>query len=281
MKNLLEINNVDLIEIGREMWDLAAWKTRDELDTIFLHADAVFHFGAFVPRAPEKSIETDEEVLKNVFDVNVRSCVAIAEWALYRNLPVIYLSGATVYRDPHALNIVEEADKAVDSFGGWYGFSKYLAEQIFAHFVSKGLKAIILRPSSIYGTGMPNDRLVARFIQMALRGENIVITEPIANSVNFIHASDVANAAFQAFNKESWGTFNIAANRNETIFEVATQCVAQIGQGAVEIIENTENLAPFTRFDLNYDKARQSFDYKASVDIVNGIAAMIDEKTII
>ena len=281
MKALLELNKVKIIEVDRNMWDLATWKTHDEIDAVFPHAEAIFHFGAFVPRASANNIDANNTVIRDVFDINVRSCVAIAEWALHKNVPVVYLYGATVYRDPHALNIVEEAEKTTNSFGGWYGFSKYMAEQVFDHFVHRGLKVIILRPSSIYGVGMPNDRLVARFIQMASEGQKITVTEPVTNSVNFIHASDISNAALQALNKESWGTFNIAANRNVSILEVASECVSQIGRGTVEIVKSTANLDPFTRFDLNYDKAKRSFDYKPSIDIIDGITAMIDGKTII
>lgn len=276
MNMLLEKKHFNVINVDRTVWDLTQWKSFGELDQIFLTTEAIFHFGAVVPQANNNFHEAKHSLINDIFDANIRACACLAEWALSRDVPVVFLSGATVYKDPHALNITEDADKTTNSFGGFYGFSKYMAEQMFDHFISNGLKSILLRPSSIYGTGMVKERLVAKFVGLAVEGKIIEIIEPVNNSVNFIHASDVALAALLAFEKQAWGTFNIAANKNISLNELANKCIELAGRGSVEVINNKVKTKPFVRFDLNCNKARNQFGFESKVDIENGIKAMLE-----
>ena len=281
MTALLEKNKFNIVNVDREIWDLSEWKSFEELDAIFSGIDAVFHFGAYTPSASTANHKPDQRSTSTIFDVNIRSCACLAEWASSRNIPVIFLSGATVYRDPHAFNILECAEKTTKTFGGFYGFSKYMAEQILDHYIATGLRAVILRPSSIYGTGMPKDRLIAAFVRLAEQGDVISIVEPVDNKINLIHASDVAHAALQAYEKRAWGTYNIAASRNVTINELANQCVELAGKGMVKVIQADSITAKFVRFDLNYDHAKNRFGYKPGVDIGEGIKGMLENKIII
>lgn len=281
MSKLLENKHYRVIEINRSIWDLSEWKSFSELDDIFMNIEAIFHFAAYTPLVSTNENNFNHSSIAQLFDVNIRSCTCLAEWASIRNIPVMFLSGATVYRNPHALNILESNEKTTDSFGGFYGFSKYMAEQFFDHFMAKGLQAVLLRPSSIYGTGMPVDRLVATFVNTAKQGDVIKIIEPISNKVNFVHASDVANAALLAFEAGAWGTYNIAGSSNITINKLANYCVELVGSGSVEVIKNDNKRNAFTRFDLNYERARNQFGYRPKVDIKDGVKSMIEGDIIV
>src|SRR5205085_5928207 len=93
---------------------------------------------------------------------------------------------------------------------GLYGLSKLLAEQLLDSLVGQGLKLCVLRPSSIYGAGMPETRMVASMLARARRNEEIRLTPPVQDRINLVHASDVAAAAVAALKAEAWEIFNVA-----------------------------------------------------------------------
>ena len=205
MVSLLKSKGIPVKAVTRQERDLTEWKSFDDLDHIFGSVLVIFHFGAHLPYNDSKN---DNRQTQQIFDANIRSCLNLAEWAKLRNIPIVFLSGAVVYKNSHASRIIETDPKVVNGFGGFYGYSKLLAESIFGHLSAEGLKCIILRPSSIYGYGLPSEKLVQNYIDMASSNSDIRITGH-KNRINLIHAYDVATAAFSAYKNESWGIFNI------------------------------------------------------------------------
>lgn len=265
----LEADSIDYVALNREQWDLSEWKPESELDDMLGGVDAIIHLGAAVPSACKT------KTIQDLFDSNVRCCVEIAQWALSRKVPVAYLSSATVYKSPHSLDICESDETTTDNFGGFYGFTKYLAEQVFRHFNHSGLQSVILRPTSIYGLGMSFDQLVARFLNKAENNEVLTVQPPSTNSVNFIHASDVADAILRSLKQEAWGTYNIAGEQC-SIEQLAKHCIRIVGDGQLElIVDGNDTLqAPFTRFDLNYEKAQRDFNYAPNISLETGLRLM-------
>ena len=163
MMSLLKSKGIPAKAVTRQEWDLTKWKSFDELDHIFGSVLAIFHFGA---QLPYNDFKNDNQQTQQIFDANIRSCLNLAEWAKLRNIPIVFLSSAVVYKNPHASKIIETDSKVVNGFGGFYGYSKFFAESIFSHLSAEGLKCIILRPSSIYGYGLPSEKLVQNFINI-------------------------------------------------------------------------------------------------------------------
>ena len=190
-----------------------------------------------------------------------------------RKVPIIFLSGAVAYKNPHASKIKESDPKVVSGLGGFYGFSKLLAEKIFTHISEVGLKYVILIPSSIYGFGLPGDKLVQNLINKASSNEVITIMGH-KNRINFIHAYDVANAALQAYKNQSWGIFNISSIEKKSILEVAETAVSLSGNGSIVILEDKKKIPPFIRFDLDSELAKKSFGFEVKVTLKEGMTLM-------
>ncbi|OIQ18377.1 MAG: hypothetical protein BM556_08945 [Bacteriovorax sp. MedPE-SWde] len=274
MKVVLSENDIDCKVIDRNSWDLCDWKTGEELDEIFNGIDAFIHIGAAVPSV------TNPKNIQTLFDSNIRSVTNLCEHALEKDIPIVYISGATVYKGVHSVDIKEDALKTTNNFGGFYGFTKYLAEQVVSHFAHNGLRQVSLRPSSIYGYGMGDDVLVANFLARAKKNSEITIKAPSSNSVNLIHAYDVANAVILALRNEAWGVYNIAAKSNTSIYDLAKYCTEIYDAGKIIIDVEDEKLKDqaFLRFDLNYEKAQKFFDYKPLVSIKKGLEIMAKKK---
>ncbi len=272
MKALFDRENINCVCVGRDEWDLTNWISYNELDSIFSNVDAVFHFGAALPISNNDfatNIQTQQ-----ISDANVRSCLNLSEWANLREIPLVFLSGSTVYKDTNAISIKENDPKVINGFGGFYGYSKLLAEEVICHYADAGLMAIILRPSSVYGVGLGKDKLLQKYLSKAMNNELIDIQQP-DNRINLIHAYDVVQAALSAFKNESWGIFNIAAANAETIEHIATTCIKLVGTSSTASVSNdSEKYQAFTRFDLDCTKANQIFKYKPQVNLIKGLEMM-------
>lgn len=264
---LLVADGLEGLAPSRREWDLADWRTPEELDLLFPGAQAVIHAGALVPEG------SGADSSRALLDVNVRASACLGEWARKKGIPLVFISSATVYADPHKPGITEaDAKAAVPGLGGFYAFSKLAAEQALQFLAGDGLSLCILRPSSIYGTGLKSG-LVARFLSAAERGETIRLAPPVDDRVNLLHASDAAVAALDALRRGARGVFNVAAASETGVLELARACVEAAGKGSVSE-EPGESRPPFVRFKLDCAAARAAFGFQPRIDLREGLARM-------
>ena len=271
---LLESKNIPSKSITRIDWDLENWLGLEELDNLFDGCEAVFHVGAQLPK--HRDLDNNFE-LKELFDANVRSCLNLADWACIRGIPLVFISSSTVYENPHSSRIVESAPKVVNGFGGFYGYTKKLAEDVFFHYASQGLKLIVLRPTSIYGHGLPADKLVMSILSKAQNDQTITVNQA-DSKVNLIHAFDVAKGAMDAYENQAWGVYNLAGQLY-SIKEIAETAAWVAGKGRLKILE--DEYTPYIRFDLSDELAKREFGYKSSVDLKKGLELMLNGQLII
>jgi len=275
MVNLLKIKKISVKAITRKEWDLTVWKSFNELDYIFGSSEVIFHFGAQLPL--DDLVEGNQQS-QQLFDTNIRSCLNLAEWASIRNIAIVFLSTAVVYKNPYSPRILEDDSKVVSGFGGLYGYSKLLAEGIFNYWSENNLKCIILRPSSLYGYGLPSNKLIQSFLNIAASGGELKV-KGSGNQVNFIHANDVSNAAWQAYLAEAWGVFNISSDSTNSILDVAKIAISISKNGSISILDKSDN-DNFIRFNLNSDSAKKYFAFKPLISLKSGMT-MMKNKTVI
>lgn len=275
MVSLLKSKKVPVKAVTRQEWDLTEWKSFEELDHIFGSVLAVFHFGAQLPYSKFKN---DESQTQQIFDTNIRSCLNLAEWAKLRNIPIVFLSSAVVYEDPYASKIIETDPKVINGFGDFYGYSKLAAENIFNHFSAEGLKCIVLRPSSLYGYRLPSEKLIQNYINIAASDGIIQISESM-NRINFIHAYDVVNAAFEALIACAWGVYNISSDTSNSILDIAKIAISISKSGSIENVDSSDKNY-FERFDLDSSLAKKRFGFKAKINLTEGMILMKNKKQI-
>jgi UDP-glucose 4-epimerase len=255
-------------------WDLADWRSLTELDVLFADVQAIVHVGAMVPR---KSGAINEG---RMFDANVRACLNLGRWAISRNVPIVHISGAIVYAEHDREGLVEDATLGWSGLGDFYGFSKLLAEDVFKRLRQQGLKLAVVRPTSIYGYGLPADKMVSHFLATAREGGTIELTPPVHDRVDFVHAADVARAILAMLEAEAWDTFNIASGGAVSIKELAEACVSVTGRGSVLINEDQAPARdPINRFALNTERAKNYLGWQPLLDIKQGLRMMLQECT--
>lgn len=257
-------------------WDLTQWKSDAELDSLFESVDAIVHAGAAVPRPTRPTGDG------GLFDANVRAPANLGDWARRRGLPVVFISGAIVYANPTDDAIPEDAPLGWSGFGGFYGLSKLLAEDVLRREEQAGLKLAVLRPTSIYGNGLGAEKMVTSMAATANRGDAIELTEPVDDATNFVHAADVASAVVNVLRREAWSTFNIASDQNTTVRALAEACVDVAGKGRIDIRNGGPAArAAVNRFRLNCDRARRELGWSPRISLAAGIRAILDENAIV
>ena len=257
-------------------WDLTKWLSNKELDDKFGNPSAIIHGAAMIKN------ETSEEQKAKIFDVNVRSCANIAEWALYKSIPLIFISSSSVYLNPHDAVIKNHSIRGANEMGGFYGITKILAEDVLDFYRSRGLKVSILRPSSLYGYGMRNKNIIKKFMDLAQKGSSLNIYEPINDSIDFLHASDLSSAVLSVLEKECWETLNISFGKLVTIKELAEACVKIVGSGNVQVLtkdkeEDTQFLTQ--TFSLDNHIAQCRLGWTPKIDINRGLELLYLKST--
>jgi len=257
-------------------WDLRDWRAEKEFDELFKSVDAIIHAGAAVPNG--KDVSNDGWL----FDVNVRASFNVAHWARKRRLPLIYISGAIVYADPGREKIGEASRLGENGLGGFYGLTKLLTEDLLGREKAAGLKLTILRPSSIYGYGLGTKKMLCSFLNHAQSGHVIELSEPVEDSVDLVHAADVANAVVRVLKSSKWGIYNLSSGCNTTVNDLAKMCVSVVGQGAIKIkASNKITRSPVSRFALNCALAKQDLGWSAHVSLSTGLRALYDNEIVV
>lgn len=276
IKALLEQSGINVVPVSRSTpthnWNLSEWLTHASFDQVFSSVDAVVHAGA-VLRVSEPTYHS------YMFDVNVRSCVNLAEWAISRSIPLIYISSATVYAEPHARQLNEQSQTSLGELGGFYADSKLIAENIMSLYRQRGLQLAVLRPSSIYGYGGDTSKTIYRFLRLASRGDAINVKPPVDDCIDFVHASDVASAVLATLKTSAWQTFNIASGVLTSIHQLATTCIQTTGSGKICIDKISDKLSDSQiTFDLDTSFARERLAWAPSVSLGKGIRMLLSEQ---
>jgi len=256
------------------LWDLTKWLVPEELDVLFASVQVVIHAGAMVQ--PAGSVD-----VARMYDANVRACLNLGKWAISRNIPVIYISGSIVYADTLAPEQKEDAPLGWSGLGGFYGFSKLLAEDVLFRLHQQGLKLAVVRPTSIYGFGIKADKMVRHFLAIAEEGGVIELTQPVHDRVDLVHAADISRAVVAILQKDCWDIFNIASGSPISIKELAAECVKLTCRGSVTISGETPvGYKPVIRYSLSTERAKNCLGWLPEVDIQRGMNMILQEQVL-
>ena len=254
-------------------WDLKDWQSFEDLDRIFKDVQAVVHAGAMLPNSQGAYNEG------TAFNANVRSSLNLGLWAIERQVPIVYVSGAIVYKNQEKMYSDENEELGWNELGGFYGFSKLLGENALTNLRSNGLRLAVIRPSSIYGFGLPENKMVSNFLNTAKADEIVFLRPPVDDRIDFIHAADVSLAILAILKMDAWDTFNIASGNLISAQELAEACVSASGQGSIDVLKENppEERPPINRFALNTQHAKTCIGWQPSFSIEQGLKMMLEE----
>lgn len=132
------------------------------------------------------NVDGTRNMLQSAFEAGVRKFIFTSSCAVL----------GRSFRDP-----VTEADPRLTAFENDYEISKFAAEELVREYCKRGLQAVIVSPSRVYGPGLTTDgNPITSFISRTLkRGFAFV---PSCKDVvgNYVFIDDVVNGHFLALN---------------------------------------------------------------------------------
>jgi UDP-glucose 4-epimerase len=218
----------------------------------------VYSAGGLLPAASEEEPERNEELtlapLRAVLDAS-------------RTRPGVELtyvsSGGTVYGEPDVLPVSETAPTHPR---GSYGRLHVACEQeIERHRGEHGLRARILRCSTVYGEHQPPDRgqgAVVTFLHRIERGLPIDLFGGGATVRDYVYAGDVARVLVALLDRgEEPAVLNVGSGEGTSLLELLRLVEAQIGRGA-EIRAHPERGFDVHRIVLDTARLKALLDFE-------------------
>ena len=200
-------------------------------------------------------------------DVMMRGLINVLESAKrYGVRRFVYMSSSMVYGD-FADQVTEDAPCSPI---GQYGIMKLAGEWLVKDYARRtGMEYVILRPSAVYGPLDVEDRVVAKFMLRAMRGETLNVNGA-SETLDFTYVDDAADGVVAAALEAGAAndTYNITKSHSVSLLQAAQMVVSIVGKGSIEVKDKDADFP--SRGALNIDRARTILGYDPKVDVQEG-----------
>jgi nucleoside-diphosphate-sugar epimerase len=223
--------------------------------------DAIIHMASFprqkvVNANPAYGAQIMMEGLINVLESAKR----------HRVERVVYISSSMVYGDFED----QVAEDSECSPIGQYGIMKLAGEHLVKDYHRRGaFDYVIIRPSAVYGPLDVEDRVVAKFMLAAMRGETLRVNGA-EETLDFTYVDDAADGIVSATTRimSANRIYNITRSHSIKLLEAAEMIVRIVGKGTIEVQDKDANFP--SRGALDIDRARVILGYDPKVDVEEG-----------
>jgi len=236
---------------------------RDGIDWVIREhqPDVVIHMASFprqkvVNSNPAYGAQVMMEGLINVLESAKR----------HRVERVVYISSSMVYGDFED-QVTEDTECNPI---GQDGIMKLAGEQLVKDYHRRGaFDYIVIRPSAVYGPLDVEDRVVAKFMLAAMRGETLKVNGA-EETLDFTYVDDAADGIVLAATRTMSANriYNITRSRSVTLLDAAEMIVRIVGKGTVEVRDNDADFP--SRGALDIERARIILGYDPKVDVEEG-----------
>jgi len=216
--------------------------------------DVVIHFAAVIPtsfvEADYELFLKNNEMMKNLYNFSIKSHLK----------KFIYLSGFGSMHNPKLLDIKD-----------YYTMSKIIGEHFCSMMEANGIQTASLRISAPYGEYAKVRTVLNIFIDKANKNEVIEIFGSGKREQNFTYAGDIVKAIELSLENKVSGVYNIVANKNISMLELAKMIIRITNSSSKLIIGKSidpqENYFP--RYE--YKKAKQELNYEPLYTLEEGL----------
>lgn len=238
-----------------DLWDGPPVSLSD-ISTLDTEFDVVYLLAAHIPYgAMDRS---SNELLQ----ANIVLPLMVAE--KFSTIRLVYISSISVYGTPLMIPVDEDHPFNRPSA---YGLSKLSGECA----VSAHPDHIILRLSSLYGTGMRKSSFLPVIIDDALRFRQITLFGDGGRKQDYLHVKDAARMIRAAGDSSVSGVFNLVNGDPASNLEAARTVAAVLGD--VTIVHKGEDHTPDTIFSAQ--KWKSVFPVLPEVALCSGIREML------
>ncbi len=225
---------------------------------------AIVHAGACIDFAPDNP---------DVVRANCGGTHALLTLARrWKNIPFVFISSIGVIGAPRVHPITETHPPAP---GSVYAASKLFGEELVRMYAESGASAVSLRLTSPIGPGLRARRIFSIFVEAALRGETLRVSEPYRQQ-DYVDVRDAAAGIVACLNARIRGIFNLASGTPVSNQTLAERVLAALeSTSAIELA--TANNASSLVWDVSIDAASAAFGYRPRFTLENSTQALADE----
>ena len=241
------------------------------VDTIFktYRPDIVIHMASF-PR--QKVVEQNPVLASDVMSTGLINLLEKSKQ--YAVGKFVYISSSMVYGD--FSHDVLEAHTCRPQ--GQYGIMKLMGEKLVEDYHRLGaFNYTIIRPSAVYGEWDVEDRVVSKFMTMAMRGETLRV-KGADEVLDFTYVEDTAMGIVLAATQDiaNGKIYNITRSeqRQWSLKDAAELAISIAGKGSLEIQDR--DLSFPKRGRLSIMRAQRDLGYAPKVNVEEGFRRYYD-----
>lgn len=232
--------------------------------------DVIVHLAAipvFNPREPYTA---------DIFSINLIGSVTVFEEASKCDSVkrIVYASSSMAYGHFTSNPRDEEAIlKPIDRYGSTKASGELLLRETL---YDTGKEYIIIRPSSVYGPTDCNNRVIQKFVEAGINGdEAIYATE--GESLDFTYVKDAAQGFYKAVHTDKANEiYNITAGIGRNVTDVATIVQSRFPNLKVILQDKPKDGYRPKRGTLDITKAKNMIGYMPRYTLEQGVNEYID-----
>ena len=164
-----------------------------------------------------------------------------------------------------------------------YGISKFAVEQLARGYAQlHGLECVNLRPSWVYGPGLPRPRVPKTFVDAALAGTPLHPPSGGDFRVDHTHVDDLVAGVLAALDKEShpFDVYNIGSGAAPSLAEIVAIIQELVPDADISVGSGDyrfdERIPVVRKGALDISRAREHLGYAPKYDIRAGLTAYIE-----
>ncbi|RYY24742.1 MAG: NAD-dependent epimerase/dehydratase family protein [Chitinophagaceae bacterium] len=164
------------------------------------------------------------------YDINVTGTSNILKAAHQHGVrKLVYTSSCAVF-GPSLKTALKESDPRITAYDHDYDLSKQLAENVVREYCKKGLEAVIVNPSRVYGPGpVTQANMITKMLINCLKGRPVLMPGIPHVVGNYAYVEDVVDGHLLAMEKGAGGEKYIVGGENLTYSEVINIVREEVG----------------------------------------------------
>jgi UDP-glucose 4-epimerase len=150
-------------------------------------------------------------------------------------------------------------------------------EQLTGLVARAGVPAVSLRLTAPVGPGMPEGRILSRFVRRALDGEPLEVAGHGTRRQDYVDVRDIAAAVQACIDRQATGLLNIASGRSTSNLDLARACTETLGSGSPVRLSGLPDPEDGVRWEVSIEKAAAALAYEPRHSLADSIRAVAAE----